>query len=133
MKRSSAVPRSNVSSHQKSKRTETINDYRLVKKLGEGSFAKVKLCVQESTGNQYAMKKMNKKDLRRRRFGTSQRTAYDSAMDELSVLEQLQHPNIIWLHEIIEDCDHIYIVTEYYTKGSLGEKVRKANLESMRN
>ena len=36
---------------------------------------------------------------------------------------------MIWLHEIIDDPkrDNIYLVTEYHSAGSLGDKVRKLN------
>ena len=41
----------------------------------------------------------------------------------------MEHPNIIWLHEIIDDPkrDHIYLVTEYHSKGSIGDQVVKMN------
>ena len=46
--------------------------------------------------------------------------------EELKILERLEHPNIIWLHEIIDDPkrDNIYLVTEYHIKGSLGDLVQ---------
>jgi len=56
-------------------------------------------------------------------------TAYDCVQEELKVLKALEHPNVSWLHEIIDDPnrDNIYLVTEYYSAGSLGDKVRKLN------
>ena len=49
--------------------------------------------------------------------------------EELKVLKSLQHPNVAWLEEIINDPnkDHIYLVTEYYKNGSLGDKVNDIN------
>ena len=45
----------------------------------------------------------------------------------------LKHPNIIYLHEIIDDidCDEIYLVTEYHSRGSLADllKVKNKNIE----
>lgn len=70
---------------------------------------------------------MVKRDLQKKRFGNSNRTALDSVMDELKVLKQLEHPNTLWLHEIIDDKDYIMLVTTYYPKGSLGDKVRVLN------
>lgn len=53
--------------------------------------------------------------------------------EELKVLEQLEHPNVIWLHEIIDDekksC--IYLVTEYHAKGSIGDLMKKINEPSL--
>jgi len=50
-------------------------------------------------------------------------TAYDLIGQELKALKTLQHPNVIWLHEIIDDpnCDYLYLVTDYYSKGSLND------------
>ena len=65
---------------------------------------------------------MNKKTLQKKSFG-KRRNAYDYVREELKILERLEHPNIIWLHEIIDDPkrDHIYLVTEYHSRGSLGD------------
>ena len=40
-----------------------------------------------------------------------------------------QHPNVVWLHEIIDDPgkDHLYLVTDYHCGGSLGDKVESRN------
>ena len=71
---------------------------------------------------------MNRKHLKRKVFGNG-RSAYDLVKEELKVLERLAHPNIIWLHEIIDNParDHLYLVTEYHSKGSLGDQVVKLN------
>ena len=49
--------------------------------------------------------------------------------EELRVLSRLEHPNIIYLHEIIDDQkkDHIYLVTQWLTNGTLGDLVAKKN------
>jgi len=76
---------------------------------------------------------MNKKDLSRKNIGNG-RSAYDCVREELKVLQALEHPNVIWLHEIIDDPkrDHIYLVTEYHSAGSLGDKIAKINKSSER-
>ena len=65
---------------------------------------------------------MNRKTLQKKTFGKG-RNAYDYVKEELKILERLEHPNIIWLHEIIDDPkrDHIYLVTEYHSHESLGD------------
>ena len=42
-------------------------------------------------------------------------SAYESVIEELKVLKVLEHPNILWLYEIIDDPtkDKLYIVTEW--------------------
>ena len=71
---------------------------------------------------------MNRKELQGMRFGVSNVTAADCIKEEMKVLKQLQHPNLIWLHEVIDDPDgNIYFVTEYYPNGSLGEEISRIN------
>jgi len=71
---------------------------------------------------------MNKTQLKQKKAGKN-RTAYDCICDEMKVLERLDHPNITFLHEIIDDCkkDNIYLVTEYHSKGSLDDLIVKKN------
>ena len=99
-----------------------INQYMIDKELGEGSFATVYQCIDTKSNIKYALKKMNKKDLKRK-------NAYDHVLEELKVLKTLEHPNVIYLHEIIDDPnkDSIYLVTEYLSNGSLGDKVKSIN------
>ena len=74
---------------------------------------------------------MNRRELRTHRFGVSKLTAADCVKEELRVLSQLQHPNLIWLDQIIDDPENengnIYLVTEYYPNGSLGDELRRVN------
>lgn len=99
-----------------------INNYIVESTLGKGQFASVKLCRDQKTGVQYAIKIMNKVELRKKNL-------YDSVRDELKVLKTLQHPKIIYLYEIINDeqKDNIYLVTEYFSQGSIGSIVAKKN------
>lgn len=77
---------------------------------------------------------MNKKTLQKKKCGPGI-NALDCVIEELKVLKSLEHPNIIWLHEIIDDPkkDSIYLVQEWYTRGSLGDLVEKKNLNKPAN
>jgi len=99
-----------------------INSYMVEKKLGEGSFATVYLCNDTRTDVQYALKSMNKNILKKNKV-------YTCLQEELKVLSTLEHPNVAWLEEIIDDPkkDHIYLVTEYHSNGSLGDRVAAIN------
>lgn len=59
---------------------------------------------------------MNRKDSQRKNAGNGQ-TLYDLINEELKILKTLSHPNVVWLHEIIDDPSdgNIYIVTEFYS------------------
>ena len=54
---------------------------------------------------------MNKKTLSKNQCGGG-KNALDCVIEELKVLKSLEHPNIIWLYEIIDDPkkDSIYLV-----------------------
>ena len=71
---------------------------------------------------------MNKKDSKKKKVGNGQ-TLYDLINEELKTLKTLNHPNIVWLHEIIDDPSdgNIYIVTDYYSQGSIGDQLRNIN------
>ena len=60
----------------------------------------------------YAMKQINKKVLQSRIIFGNQ-NAYVCILEELKVLKTLEHPNVIYLHEIIDDPDkdHLFIIT----------------------
>ena len=107
-----------------------INQYVVEKQLGVGSFAKVLLCRDSKTNIQFAIKQMNKKELMRKQTGCN-KNAYECVKEEQEVLKRLAHPNIIWLQEIIDDPkqNNIYLVTEYHSKGSLGDQLNKINEE----
>ena len=91
-----------------------INQYIVEKTLGKGSFATVKLCRDSNTNEKFAVKQMNKKMLQKQKCAGG-KSAYDCVVEELKVLKTLDHPNVIWLHEIIDDPnkDHIYLVTQF--------------------
>jgi [calcium/calmodulin-dependent protein kinase] kinase len=105
-----------------------INQYIVEKTLGKGSFAIVKLCRDSITNEKYAIKQMNKKVLQTKKCGPG-RNAYDCVIEELKVLKTLDHPHIIWLHEIIDDPkrENIYLVTKWLQRGSLGKLVEEKN------
>jgi serine/threonine protein kinase len=72
---------------------------------------------------------MSKKFLKSKFPTGNNLSAYEFVKEELKVLQRLEHPNIIYLHEIIDDPkrDHIYLITQYHSKGSLGEKLEEKN------
>jgi serine/threonine protein kinase len=108
--------------------SKRINNYKIIRVLGKGSFASVILCQNVDDYNYFALKRMNKESLKRKQMSKG-RTAYDCVIEETKVLQQLEHPNIIWLHEIINDPHkkYIYLVTEYHAKGSISELLKKEN------
>ena len=84
--------------------------------IGQGAFATVKKCVERSTGNSFAVKIIN----RRKALNTSgMGNALVGVDRELSILEKLNHPNIVSLKAFYEDTENYYIVMELVPGGDL--------------
>jgi serine/threonine protein kinase len=60
-----------------------------------------------------AVKKISKEKLR-------ENPIYEKLMqDELKTLKDIDHPNIMRVHELLQDTNDIYIVTEFIKGGEL--------------
>ncbi|CUM66461.1 uncharacterized protein PRCAT00004125001 [Priceomyces carsonii] len=81
--------------------------------IGQGAFAIVKKAVERSTGKSYAVKIIN----RRKALNTG--GAMVAVDRELSILRQLNHPNIVALKSFYEDLDNYYLVMELVPGGDL--------------
>jgi carbon catabolite-derepressing protein kinase len=83
-----------------------LNQYSFVKNIGEGSFGKVKLARHKVTGQEVAMKTINRRKLISRDMaGRVER--------EIQYLQLLRHPHIIKLYTVITTKTDIYMVLEY--------------------
>ncbi|CAD8080235.1 unnamed protein product [Paramecium primaurelia] len=95
---------------------EDINKvYTLEKTLGEGAFGVVKRAVKKSTGEQFAVKIINKENLSNDDLLALQ--------TEVEILTQIDHPNVVKLYEIYEDDTYFYMVLELMTGGELFERI----------
>lgn len=105
-----------------------INDYKVLKKFGEGSVGKVKEVVNTKTGQYFAMKVVNKLLLQMRkeyvRIGKGKmgiKTAFDAVEKEIEIIKLLAHENIVKLHEILtdEDNEKLYLILDNCEKGEI--------------
>jgi len=83
----------------------TISQYNIGEKLGEGMFGTVKLGTHKITNEKVAIKFLNKN-----RISQAQKVLLDR---ELSILEKMNHFNIAKLYSIIETENIIYLIQEY--------------------
>lgn len=116
--RQTPVRMSTVVNKEKLNGSVTINGYKVVRELGSGAFGKV---FEVEKGEQrFAMKEYNKNRLKHKLLG-KKRTAFDSVLDEVALLSRAQHPNIIYLYEVIDSPEgrKTYLVMELASKGSL--------------
>ena len=85
--------------------------YELKEKLGHGHFATVNKCKNKLSGQMYAVKIINKNELKS--------IDLELIQQEKSYLSLLKHPNIVSLKDYFEDKKFIYLVTECCNGGDL--------------
>lgn len=96
-----------------------LEEYQIRQMLGAGSYAKVHLGVHKTTGQQVAVKIIDKKKM----VGGSSRA--DAVRDEVSTLQRVSHPNIIRIYNHFEDDTNVYLVLELVVGGELFDFVVK--------
>ncbi|XP_024046053.1 CBL-interacting serine/threonine-protein kinase 23 isoform X3 [Citrus clementina] len=93
-----------------------VGKYELGRTLGEGSFAKVKFARNTETGENVAIKILDKeKVLKHKMIGQIKR--------EISTMKLIRHPNVIRMYEVMASKTKIYIVLEFVTGGELFDKI----------
>ena len=69
-----------------------------------GAYGEVRKCLSKETNALRAVKIINKKYL--------ERTAEEQLLTEISILKQMDHPNILKLYEFFQDPKRYFLVTE---------------------
>jgi serine/threonine protein kinase len=95
---------------------KVVGGYRFIRTIGEGSFSRVKEAVHEATGKEYAIKVIC--------LATVAAQGMETQLDrEINVMSQMDHPNLIKLHEVIRSPKYIYLVLDLATGGELFNKL----------
>jgi len=89
--------------------------YRIGKILGTGAFGEVRMCVHRESSAQRAVKVLRKshmdEDEKRMLF------------NEINILKEIDHPNIVKMYEFFEDEKRYYLVTEICKGGELFDEI----------
>ncbi|XP_058104966.1 CBL-interacting protein kinase 9 isoform X3 [Magnolia sinica] len=93
-----------------------VGKYELGKTLGEGSFAKVKFARNVETGDNVAIKVLDKDQVLRHRM-------VEQIKREISTMKLIKHPNVVKLYEVMASKTKIYIVLEFVDGGELFDKI----------
>ncbi|KAM7412610.1 hypothetical protein PAMA_020133 [Pampus argenteus] len=88
-----------------------IGNYRLLKTIGKGNFAKVKLARHILTGREVAIKIIDKTQLNP--------TSLQKLFREVRIMKTLNHPNIVQLFEVIQTDKTLYLIMEYASGGEV--------------
>jgi serine/threonine protein kinase len=92
----------------------SIDDYKIIKTIGKGSFGKVVLARNLKNTKSYAIKIIDKQFIEKQ-------NKVDQIHVERQILSELSHPNIIKLYNTFHDKKKLYYVFEYAEKGDLKE------------
>ena len=92
--------------------------YRILKKLGQGTFGQVYKTIHKKTGNIRAMKIIPKNNAKP---GFTDK----DIIHEIMIMKNLDHPHIIKLYEFYTDEYNYYLINEFCTEGDLSEKMYK--------
>ena len=87
------------------------DDYLIGKVLGSGAFGEVRLCTHRKTGAKRAVKIIKKSFLQGK-----EETRF---LQEIEILKDMDHPNIVRLFEVYQDPKRYFIVTEHCSGGEL--------------
>lgn len=105
---------------------KTLQDYEVLAVMGNGAFGTCYKVKDKTTGELYAWKGMNYDELDDEKC--------ESLISEISVLRQLQHPNIVqyYHHLVNREAKSIYIVMECCDGGDLAQLIQRARGQRQR-
>ncbi|CAN4116024.1 unnamed protein product [Withania somnifera] len=94
-----------------------VGDYVVGKQIGAGSFSTVWHARHRAHGTEVAIKEIVTARLNNK--------LQESLKSEIVILQKINHPNIIRLHDMIEEVGKIYIVLEYCRGGDLSMYIQQ--------
>ncbi len=96
--------------------------YKIISKLGDGSYGTVYLAVNLMTKQNVAMKKINK---------VKENTIDDMEIkNEIEILKKLDHPNIVKIIEFFSTPKAYYIITDFCACGELYNQIKHQYTEA---
>mmetsp|Transcript_66951 Transcript_66951/g.193497 ORF Transcript_66951/g.193497 Transcript_66951/m.193497 type:complete len:368 (-) Transcript_66951:90-1193(-) len=124
-KPASEKAKKNGSGSSKKKKSSTVEDsssgktfnelYKLGKPLGEGAFSVVKEGSHKQSSESFAIKIVTKSKL--------SKEDEIALKDEIEVLSELKHKHIIRLHDVFDEPQFYYLVTEKMMGGELFDRI----------
>lgn len=103
---------SSIAESQKRRRM-LPSDFEHLKVLGQGTYGKVLLVKEKSTGRLYAQKQLKKASM------IVEEKKIQQTKTEKEILESVRHPYIVKLFYALQDHDKLYLILEYAQGGEL--------------
>nr|CCA28075.1 protein kinase putative [Albugo laibachii Nc14] len=95
-----------------------INDYQIIKLIGQGASAKVYSATRQSTTQSVAIKLIDKSAL-------FQSELVQKVTQEIALHQSLNHPNILSVYDTFKDDRNFYMILELCPRGSLADACKK--------
>lgn len=95
----------------KHKTYQDLDNYEVLEQMGEGAFSVVNKAIHKPTGKEVAIKIL-------RKFQMDQQQK-QAVLKEVTIMRQLNHPNIVSFIEFIDSPDYYYIVQELASGGEI--------------
>ena len=102
-----------------------IGNYVMTKTLGQGQFGKVFKAKNVLTGEEFAIKKMDKSKIK------ANPILERLLQTEVAIMHDINHPNIIHLHEFLESSKNYYLVLDYCNQGDFEHYLKLKKLKYM--
>ncbi|KAL2250474.1 UNVERIFIED_CONTAM: Serine/threonine-protein kinase ATG1c [Sesamum indicum] len=103
---------------QSTRRYDEVGDYMVGKQIGAGSFSTVWHARHRVHGTEVAIKEIVTERLSPK--------LQESLKSEIFILKRINHPNIIRLHDMIEEPGKMYIILEYCKGGDLSMYIQQS-------
>jgi len=98
----------------KATKDAVTENYDIKEKLGSGTFAVVKMCIDKKTGEKWAIKILDK---------TSKEANLEMMQREVEIMEQVEHKNVIYMREMYDTPTKMYLIMELVTGGELFDRI----------
>ena len=104
------------------KKNKILKDYKIIKKIGVGSFGVVYLSINLFTSQYFAIKCVNKQKVLK-----GGKNSLEHLKSEIEIMEKLNSKHIIKLHKIFQDQTNYYLILDYCDKGDFKNYLKNRN------
>lgn len=94
-----------------------LDDYIIIRVIGEGGYGQVKEVVEKKTGCKRASKSIQIKHLKK--------SEVENIVREIETLKKLDHPGVLKIFQVYRESDYFHIITDLCTGGELYDKIIK--------
>jgi len=106
------IKKNNVEPEPGAEKKVGVNDFKKVKVIGKGAFGKVFLVKKIDNNAVYAMKVLNKKDIK-------ERDEIEHTLAEKSVLSKVKHPFLANLHYSFQSESSLFFIMDFINGGEM--------------